>query len=99
MNLKKLHEKARWDKLPPDQFRSDTINYIIEQKETIDNLSDMVVQLTEDIQLLKRHLNNAHRQNIRTNRNIKSNPRTEDDNNAEQKRDNGSVSKSNQSHI
>lgn len=92
MNLKRLHENAVWQKLNEQDFRTKAINQILIQESTIEKLSTMITQLTEDVYAIKRQLNIIGSQNAKLTRNVKSNMQADDESFIKQKRDNRSVS-------
>ena len=99
MNLKKLHEKASWQRLNEQDFRLKTTNLILEHENCIEKLSLIVEQLTNDLFAIRKQLGIMSLQNVRLNKKL-NNTRTDNDiAQAEQKRDSGSISQSGKSDI
>ena len=94
MNLKKLHEKAEWQKLTESDFKTRAIDCILEQAAKIENLNKIVTDLQEDLEVIRVELGFVKKQNIRLNR--KNLQRIDDDLNTEQKRDSRTIFKSGQ---
>ncbi|MDD4110013.1 MAG: hypothetical protein PHS54_00505 [Clostridia bacterium] len=94
MNLKKLNEKAQWNKLPDSTFKSNIIDVILEQNEKTEKLQNIIVRLEEELHAIKQQLKITNLKNIRLNQNLKQVQGNSNDINIEQKRDNRTVFKS-----
>lgn len=92
MNLKKLHEAALWHKLSESDFRDKTTRTILEQSAKINILTNQIIDLEETVQLLKKQLGLLGSQNIMINKKIRTNMKVNDDSQAEQSRNNKSIS-------
>jgi hypothetical protein len=87
MHLKKLHEKASWQKLNEQDFRTKTTGLILEHEELIEKLSIISESLTEQIFALQKQLGVMSNQHARLNKQMKSTQKVDDVNtHTEQKR-------------
>jgi hypothetical protein len=98
MNLKKLHEKAEWQKLTEVDFKTRAIDRIMENSSKIEELGAMLTDLQEDIEAIRLELGFVKKQNIKLSQKTR-NYGNNNDINTEQKRDSGSVFKPGQSNI
>ena len=94
MNLKKLHEKALWQKLSETDFKTRAIDYITEQSEKIDKLNDIVIHLDEQIAELRRAIGMQREYNKVQVKKLLEQRNNFDEFKTEQKRNSGSVSQS-----
>ena len=95
MKLKKLHEAAAWHKLNEQDFRSKTTTVILNQQEAIDNLNDIITELSEDIQKIKRQINIMGVNHANLISRVKANQGNADATHAEQNRSSRPVSPAN----
>ena len=99
MNLRKLHEKASWQKLNEQDFRTKTTSLILEHEEAIEKFAIITEQLTNDLFALRKQLGIMNLQNVKLNRKLNTTRADNDNTQTEQKRDSGSISQSGKPHI
>jgi hypothetical protein len=80
MKIKQLIETASWKSLSVADFKDRATHQILEQKETIEKLSNIITRLEEDIQILKNYIGINKIQNNKTTKLIKSNTKVDDAN-------------------
>lgn len=80
MKIKQLIETASWKNLSIDDFKDRATHQILEQRETIEKLTNIITRLEEDIQILKNYIGVNKIQNNRTAKLIKSNSKVDDGN-------------------
>jgi len=87
MHLKKLHERAVWQRTTDTEFKTKVTNLILEQQDMIETMAGIITRLEEDIQVLKKQIGTNSLQNARLNKKFNSAPKVDDGNaNAQQKR-------------
>ena len=94
MHLKKLHEAAEWKKLSESDFRTRATSLLMEQRDLIETLSNIITNLEEEVLTIKKQIGITSLQTTRLSKTVRSTSKVEDGSttHAQQKRDYRSVS-------